>query len=181
MRSRGRIDRARCWAGSRAVARWVIQGLSSKRAPTRRANRCCGGWLGTWAPAWDSRGRSARATAARSSSDGLNSFLDGTRFGPEDKAEKEPVGRAWETSELRLKSFEDLQGLWYVLLREKHMLSTEKYAARGARVRMRAPHRIKMIRRSMAKIKTVLTERIDEDAGDDTELRRKFMSVINAK
>ena len=120
------------------------------------------------------------ATAARSSSDGLNSFLDGTRFGPEDKAEKEPVGRAWETSELRLKSFEDLQGLWYVLLREKHMLSTEKYAARGARVRMRAPHRIKMIRRSMAKIKTVLTERIDEDAGDDTELRRKFMSVINA-
>jgi len=46
---------------------------------------------------------------------------------------------------------------------------------------MRAPHRIKMIRRSMAKIKTVLTERIDEDAGDDHELRRKFMSVINAK
>ena len=72
------------------------------------------------------------ATAARSSSDGLNSFLDGTRFGPEDKAEKEPVGRAWETSELRLKSFEDLQGLWYVLLREKHMLSTEKYG-RGVR------------------------------------------------
>ena len=38
------------------------------------------------------------ATAARSSSDGLNSFLDGTRFGPEDKAEKEPLGRAWEMS-----------------------------------------------------------------------------------
>ena len=38
-----------------------------------------------------------------------------------------------------------------------------------------------MIRRSMAKIKTVLTERVDEVAGDDPELRRKFMAVINAK
>ena len=61
------------------------------------------------------------------------------------------------------------------------MLATEKYAARGSRVRMRAPQRIKMIRRSMAKIKTVLTERVDEVAGDDPELRRKFMAVINAK
>ena len=65
------------------------------------------------------------ATAAHSSQ-GLNSFLDGTRFGPKETADKEPVGRAWETSELRLKSFEDLQGLWYVLLKEKHMLATEK-------------------------------------------------------
>ena len=113
------------------------------------------------------------ATAAHSSQ-GLNSFLDGTRFGPKETADKEPVGRAWETSELRLKSFEDLQGLWYVLLKEK-------YAARGSRVRMRAPHRIKMVRRSMAKIKTVLTERVDEVAGNDPELRRKFMAVINAK
>ena len=120
------------------------------------------------------------ATAAHSSQ-GLNSFLDGTRFGPKETADKEPVGRAWETSELRLKSFEDLQGLWYVLLKEKHMLATEKYAARGSRVRMRAPHRIKMIRRSMAKIKTVLTESVDEVAGDDPELRRKFMAVISAK
>ena len=122
----------------------------------------------------------AGATAAHLSQ-GLNSFLDGTRFGPKETADKEPVGRAWETSELRLKSFEDLQGLWYVLLKEKHMLATEKYAARGSRVRMRAPHRIKMVRRSMAKIKTVLTERVDEVAGDDPELRRKFMAVINAK
>ena len=51
-------------------------------------------------------------------------------------------GREWEARELRLKSFEDLHGLWYVLVKEKNMLQTEKYVARANRVRMRSAQRI---------------------------------------
>ena len=64
---------------------------------------------------WTSRGI-AWSSAARSS-EGLNAFLDPIRFLPEDKQKDEVSGREWEARELRLKSFEDLHGLWYVLLK----------------------------------------------------------------
>jgi large subunit ribosomal protein L47 len=128
---------------------------------------------------WTARGI-AGSTAARSN-EGLNAFLDPIRFLPEDKQKDEVSGREWEARELRLKSFEDLHGLWYVLLKEKNMLSTEKYVARANRVRMRAAQRIGQVRRSMAKIKLVLSERAIEDAGDDEATRRRFMRIINAK
>ncbi|KAE9395080.1 hypothetical protein BT96DRAFT_923105 [Gymnopus androsaceus JB14] len=52
-------------------------------------------------------------------------------------------GRSWKASELRLKSFEDLHTLWYILLRERNLLATQQEECR----------------KSMARIKYVMNER----------------------
>ena len=39
-------------------------------------------------------------------------------------------GRAWEASELRLKSFKDLHTLWYVAAREQNLLASQKEEVR---------------------------------------------------
>jgi large subunit ribosomal protein L47 len=126
------------------------------------------------------------ATTAGLRVGGLDAFLDPIRFLPEEKAKEEVTGREWIARELRLKSFDDLHGLWYVLLREKNMLQTEKYVARANRVKMRNAHRIGKVRRTMSRIKFVLSERAIEDAGhkddpDYDKTRRRFMNIINAK
>ncbi|KAG2195983.1 hypothetical protein INT47_011488 [Mucor saturninus] len=70
--------------------------------------------------------------------------------------------RAWKAQELRQKSFDDLHKLWYVLLKERNVLATQREEAS----RLKLPKqlwtnqgRLKKCQKSMARIKFVLHER----------------------
>jgi len=69
------------------------------------------------------------------------------------------AGRSWSASELRLKSFEDLHKLWFVLAKERNLLATERAAAKTNKERVVNPSRYRKVRKSMARIKVVLGER----------------------
>ncbi|KAH0586167.1 54S ribosomal protein L4, mitochondrial [Termitomyces sp. J132] len=73
------------------------------------------------------------------------------------------TGRSWKASELRLKSFKDLHTLWYILLRERNLLATQKEEARRMGISDTAvqvsSNRVHHTRKSMARIKAVLNER----------------------
>ena len=120
-------------------------------------------------------------TAGLRMAHGMDAFLDPFRSLPEEKQKGEVVGREWAAKELSLKSFEDLHALWHVLLMEKNMLATENFVARANSKRMRAPQRVASVKRSMCRIKHVLSLRAQEDAGDDMKMRRRFMDIINRK
>lgn len=119
--------------------------------------------------------RALASTSAASRAHGLDAFVDANRD------EKTFVGREWSAKELRVKSYEDLHELWYVLVAERNMLLTEKHLAKTNREPMRAPHRMTKVRKSMARIKHVLTERAIEEAGGDEKKLFEMMRLINAK
>jgi ribosomal protein L29 len=77
--------------------------------------------------------------------------------------ERPVAGRSWRASELRLKSFSDLHKLWFVLVKEKNMLLTERLAARTTAPRgsvlFKNPLRLRKVKLSMARIQVVLSER----------------------
>lgn len=87
---------------------------------------------------------------------GLEEFFDV----PTKEGDAPPVvGRGWEASELRTKSFDDLHKLWFVLLKERTMLQSEKGRRKADGQAMPNPTRITKVRKSMARIKQVLSER----------------------
>lgn len=47
-----------------------------------------------------------------------------------DEGKKVSTGRSWLVDELRLKSEEDLHKLWYLLLREKNMITSDNVLKR---------------------------------------------------
>ncbi|KAH9310532.1 hypothetical protein KI387_025567, partial [Taxus chinensis] len=51
-------------------------------------------------------------------------------------------GRGWKAAELRLKSWDDLQKLWYVLLKEKNMLMSQRQMLQAQNMRFPNPERI---------------------------------------
>ncbi|CAM6102140.1 unnamed protein product [Calypogeia fissa] len=97
----------------------------------------------------------SRATV-RPMSGGLAEFFESGR----DAENKKIVyGRGWKASELRLKSWDDLHKLWYVFLKEKNMLLSQKQMLLSQSLRMPNPERMSKVRKSMCRLKQVLTER----------------------
>ncbi|CAN0841105.1 39S ribosomal protein L47, mitochondrial, partial [Linum grandiflorum] len=117
------------------------------------------------------------ATTARLGHNPLEEFFEIHRNPDEDK----PVvyGRSWKASELRLKSWDDLQKLWYVLLKEKNMLMTQRQMVHSQNLRFPNPERLPKVRKSMCRIKQVLTERAieDPDPRRSAEMKRMINSL----
>ncbi|XP_075075685.1 large ribosomal subunit protein uL29m-like isoform X1 [Nicotiana tabacum] len=148
----------------------------------------------------ESSAAAASSAATTKVTNPLEQFFEVDRTPDDDK----PViyGRSWKASELRLKSWDDLQKLWYVLLKEKNMLMTQRQMLHAQNLRFPNPERISKpplyimmmllallsdfdrtfssseVRKSMCRIKHVLTERaIDEqDPRRSAEMKR----MINA-
>ncbi|KAK7859101.1 39s ribosomal protein l47 [Quercus suber] len=82
----------------------------------------------------------ATAAAASVARNPLQEFFEADRNIDDDK----PVvyGRSWKASELRLKSWDDLNKLWYVLLKEKNMLMTQRQMLHSQNLRFPNPERI---------------------------------------
>ncbi|THU87038.1 MRP-L47-domain-containing protein [Dendrothele bispora CBS 962.96] len=77
-------------------------------------------------------------------------------------SERAQSGRSWKASELRLKSFNDLHTLWYVLLRERNVLATQEEEVRRLGVLKMLnsfSYKKRQCRKSMARIKAVINER----------------------
>ncbi|CAL9079725.1 unnamed protein product [Musa textilis] len=119
---------------------------------------------------------SAASASVRKAQNPLEEFFEVDRNTDEEK----PViyGRSWKACELRLKSWDDLQKLWCVLLKEKNMLMTQSQMLHAQNLRFPNPERIPKVRKSMCRIKHVLTERAiaEPDPRRSAEIKR----MINA-
>ncbi|XP_027093330.1 uncharacterized protein [Coffea arabica] len=124
-------------------------------------------------------GETSSAAAASTVSSRLNpleDFFEAERSPDDDK----PVvyGRGWKASELRLKSWDDLHKLWYVLLKEKNMLMTQRQMLHAQNLRFPNPERISKVRKSMCRIKHVLIDRKIEEP--DPRRSAEMKRMINA-
>ncbi|KAH8517112.1 hypothetical protein H0E87_005168 [Populus deltoides] len=86
---------------------------------------------------------SAAAAAAATATSGhnpLNDFFEFDRGQDDDKLIV--YGRSWKASELRLKAWDDLHKLWYVMLKEKNMLMTQRQMLHAQNFRFPNPERL---------------------------------------
>lgn len=88
------------------------------------------------------------------------------------------AGRSWKAVELRTKSFDDLHKLWFVLLKERNMLQSEKLRAKAEGRKIDDPMRLSKVRKSMARIKLVLSERAH--AEPTRRKQEELKRIINA-
>jgi large subunit ribosomal protein L47 len=112
-----------------------------------------------------------RSAAARS----VTEFFKSSKIDPfKSSTNLEKSGDSWPACFLRLKSFDDLHKLWFVLLKEKNVLLSERQAFRSYNVHQWNGHRsLKKVRLSMKRVLTVLSKRaIHEECKRATELLR---------
>ena len=69
------------------------------------------------------------------------------------------AGRSWDAAELRLKSQADLHALWFLCLKERNMLLSERLYYRQVGQAAPEGERLRKVRKTMAKIKVVVGER----------------------
>ena len=55
------------------------------------------------------------------------------------------AGRSWRSEELRLKSFDDLHKLWYVLLKEKLALKSDQYYSASMKLKFYGAPNLKKV------------------------------------
>ncbi|KAK4527882.1 hypothetical protein GAYE_SCF46G5815 [Galdieria yellowstonensis] len=67
-------------------------------------------------------------------------------------------GREWTIDELRLKSFDDLHKLWWVLIKERNALLTERDWCRTAKREWNGDKALEKVNLSMANIKQAVSE-----------------------
>lgn len=106
----------------------------------------------------------------------LRAFLDV----PVLKGQTPSSGNGWSAAQLRLKSWDDLHKLWYVLLKERLMLRSEmlRFSAMGEKT-IPSPERYRHVKKSMCRIKFVLTERAlkEKDSAVREELKRRINAL----
>ncbi|KAM7258615.1 hypothetical protein ACFE04_014356 [Oxalis oulophora] len=124
----------------------------------------------------ESSAAAAAAGELRTAQNPLEEFFELDRTQEDDN--KVVYGRGWKACELRLKSWDDLQKLWYVLLKEKNMLMSQRQMLHAQNLRFQHPERLPKVRKSMCRIKQVLTERAIEDP--DPRRSAEMRKMINA-
>ncbi|KDD76254.1 hypothetical protein H632_c297p1 [Helicosporidium sp. ATCC 50920] len=90
----------------------------------------------------------------------------------------ETTGVAWTAADLRRKSWDDLHGLWYVLLKERTRLHAEKALYKASKKPMPDRKRYGNVKLSMNRIKQVLSERIRTEHTDE-KIKIQLKAFVN--